>query len=94
VTGTYTASLEGVEDSTVANQTLFYPYTWDVRHFREGDVRETRVSFGPDGITPLPGAAGVSTADVTTLLRAAKRRTSVRVRTETAGGRRRNQHRS
>jgi hypothetical protein len=59
--GTYAdandSKADAADDSTTApsqlqqrqRQTLYYPYTWDVRHFQEGNVTELLVSFGPDG---------------------------------------------
>jgi hypothetical protein len=48
--GTY-ADSDGSTTTAAAGrqQTLYYPYTWDVRQFREGSVTELLVSFGPDG---------------------------------------------
>jgi hypothetical protein len=39
----------GQQQQQQQRQTLFYPYTWDVRHFQEGNVTELLISFGPDG---------------------------------------------
>jgi hypothetical protein len=49
--GTYANSDGSTTTTTTAGrqQTLYYPYTWDVRQFREGSVSELLVSFGPDG---------------------------------------------
>ncbi len=31
-------------------QDLYQPYTWHVRHFKEGETKETHIRFAPDGI--------------------------------------------
>src|SRR5262249_8624613 len=33
----------------VLKEKIFAPYTWRVRHFKEGDVHETLVRFTPEG---------------------------------------------